>query len=469
MSETTPVKRADVRWPDLDTVYTINADGSRNFLHPADVKGIWQRRKQIIHVLLIAVYAALPWIPIGGHPAVLLDLPRRQAFLFGHTFTNQDFYLVFFLVTGVGFGLFVVTSLWGRVWCGFACPQTVFLEGVFRRVERWIEGPRTVRIRRNAGPVTFDKAWRKVLKHVLFLGFSGVIAHIFLSYFIPVHELRHVMTSNPADHWAAFGWTMAWTGILYFDYSWFREQTCLVICPYGRLQSALIDSDTVIVGYDRDRGEPRSKVSDAGGDCVDCHRCVVVCPTGIDIRNGLQMECIGCANCIDACNDIMRRLQKPPGLIRYDSQRGFEAGKRRSLLRPRALVYAGLGLVGLTVFGVAASGRQPFEVKVLRTRGMPYELVAGRIRNLYTLSLENKEAAGRVYFLDVAPSTKDQPPPEFILPQPRVAIGALDEATVPVFATLPRDAYRGPFPLTFTVRDSASGRFRSVEARFRGP
>jgi len=471
MAETTSkVRRADLRWPELDTVYTINPDGSRNFLHPADVKGRWQKRKNLIFAVLIVVYAALPWVRIGGHPAVYVDIPGRQAFLFGFTFTNQDFYLMFFLVTGMGFALFVVTSLWGRIWCGYACPQTVFLEGVFRRIERWIEGQRTVRIRRNLGPLTFDKVWRKTLKHVLFLGLSLAIAHVFLSYFIPLSELKKVLVSNPAEHWTAFLWTMFWTAVLYFDYSWFREQTCLIICPYGRLQSSLLDTDTIVVGYDRERGEPRSKVNDDGGDCIDCHRCVVVCPTGIDIRNGLQMECIGCANCIDACDEIMDKVGRPRGLVRYDSQRAFEGGKRRKLLRPRVLAYAFLGLVGVAVFLGAARRREPFDVKVLRAAGLPYLLEEDRIRNLYTLHIQNKSPEDGVYFLEAGlPEGAEGTTPEFLVPQPRVEIASLADARIPVFAYVGRGEFGGAFPIEFTVTDSASGRAERVEARFRGP
>jgi len=467
VSDATRVRRAEVRWPDKDTMYTVNPDGSRNFLHPADVKGRWQVRKNLAWTVLIFVYVALPWIKIGGRPAVHIDLPGRNAFLFGQTFTNQDFYLVFFILSGIGFALFVATSLWGRVWCGFACPQTVFLEGVFRRIERWIEGKREVRIRRNLGPMTGDKLWRKVLKHAIFLGLAAAMAHAFTAYFIPAPELRRAVLQNPSEHWAAFLWTLAWTGVLYFDYSWFREQTCLIICPYGRLQSALQDADTVVVGYDTARGEPRSKLNDEGGDCIDCHRCVQVCPTGIDIRNGLQMECVGCANCIDACDDIMDRVKRPRGLIRYDSQRGFETGKRRSLFRPRAFVYAALGLVGLTVFTIAASGRDPFEVKVLRAKGLPFTLQGGVVQNLYDLRIQNKTPEDRTYRIQVA--AESVPDVEFILPEPTVRVAALGDEQVPVFARIPRDAFPGRFAVRFSIGDSAGGAIREADATFLGP
>jgi len=469
MSETrTRPKRAEVRLPDIDTVYTINPDGSRNFLHPADVKGRFQVRKNLVFAVLIAIYIVLPWIKIGGHPAVQLDIPGRNAFLFGLTFTNQDFYLMFFVLSGIGFTLFVITSLWGRIWCGYACPQTVFLEGVYRKIERRIEGPRAKRIRRNLGPATFDKIWRKTLKHGIFLGLSVLLAHAFVAYFIPVHELGHAVFRNPAAHKTAFLWTMAWTAILYFDYSWFREQTCLIICPYGRLQSALIDRDSIIIGYDGNRGEPRSKVNDDGGDCIDCKRCVQVCPTGIDIRNGLQLECVGCANCVDACDEIMGKIHRPPGLIRYDSLNGFEGKPRARLLRPRVFVYAFLGLLGLTVATGSVVLRKPFEVKALRARGLPYTLEEGRVRDLYTIHIQNKQREARTYRIEL-PQDPARPFLKFIAPQTRLTLDALADAEVPIFAYLAREQYEAPFPLTFTVVDSASGHRRSVKVRFRGP
>jgi cytochrome c oxidase accessory protein FixG len=462
-------KRASSRRPDLDTVYTINRDGSRNFLHPADVHGRWQVRKNFVWGLFLAIYVGMPWIQVGGRPAVHIDIPGRNAFLLGHTFTNQDFYLLFFLVSGLGFGLFVLTSLFGRVWCGYACPQTVFLEGVFRRVERWIEGPRDTRIRRNLGPATRDKITRKAVKHVVFLGLAYLNAHVFLSYFIPARELVHIVTQPPAAHWAAFVWGLVWTGILYFDYAWFREQTCLIICPYGRAQSAMQDADTIVIGYDRNRGEPRSKATKEGGDCIDCFRCVAVCPTGIDIRNGLQMECIGCANCVDACDDIMRRIQRPTGLIRYDSQRGLEDGKRRSLVRPRLFLYAALGLLGLFVFGFTLSRREPFEARMLRARGLPYVLEAQKIRNVVDVRIQNKRDVPAVF--DIRLDAPDTAPPslEVIVAQPRIRIAPLGDERSPIIASLLRDEWDVSFPLTVAITDSATGHTKTLEVPFRGP
>jgi cytochrome c oxidase accessory protein FixG len=460
-----PRRRAAHRLPDLDTVYTINPDGSRNFLHPADVRGRFQGRKNLVFAVLIAIYVIVPWIEVGGHPLVSIDLPGRAAYLAGQTFTNQDFYLLFFLVSGLGFALFVATSLWGRIWCGYACPQTVFLEGVYRKIERRIEGPRDARIKRNLGPWNWDKVWRKSAKHAAFLGLAFANAHVFVAYFVPPRELLLWITGSPAEHWTTFLWVTVWTAILYFDFAWFREQVCLIVCPYGRAQSALVDADTLIIGYDVRRGEPRSRRAEEGGDCVDCFRCVAVCPTGIDIRNGLQMECIGCANCIDACDEIMGKVGLPKGLIRYDSKRGFENGARRKLIRPRSIAYAVAALAGLAAFGFTMAGRSSFEVHVLRVRGMPYVLEADEIRNVYSFRIQNKSERTAVYFVESEGAGDAQ----LVLATPRLEVQSLGDATTSAIARLPRARYGGPFEMTIAVIDSASGERRATRLTFRGP
>jgi cytochrome c oxidase accessory protein FixG len=454
------------RRPDLDTVYSINDDGSRNFLHPADVRGRWQTLKNLMFPLLIMIYALMPWITVKGHPLVHVDLPDRSAHLFGLSFTNQDFYLTFFVITGIGFGLFVVTAVWGRIWCGYACPQTVFMEGVVRKLERLIEGPRIQRIRRNLGPMTAGKALRKGLKHALILIGSSLIAHIFLSYFLPVRELVHAVWEDPGNHSTAFFWTTLWTLIMFFNFSWFREQTCIVICPYGRLQSSLIDEDTLIIGYDEKRGEPRFKSVDSGGDCVDCYRCVEVCPTGIDIRNGLQMECIGCANCIDACDDVMDKIGKSRGLVRYDSQRGLRGLGRRKLLRPRFFIYATMGLIGLTVASLSIGSRESFHANALRARGMPYVIENDRISNLVNLRIQNKTDQPGVYLIDVV---DDNAGLDVIIPQSSLRLGAMQDDQTPVFLYLDRALYEEAFPVHLTVTDSLSGVTKQLKVTFRGP
>jgi cytochrome c oxidase accessory protein FixG len=368
---------------------SIAPDGRRRFIHTADVKGRFVRARRSVFAALIALWVALPLIPIGGHPAVLLDVERRRFYLFGQTFNSQDVWLVFFVLTGTAFGLAVVTSIAGRAFCGFACPQTVFLDGVFRPIERLVEGPREERRRRDAGPWTAGRVLRKATKHALYLAAAFVIAHILLSFFVPLPTTIRMVMGRPANHPQAFAWMTAVTLLLYGNYAWFREQLCLVICPYGRLQASLVDGDSLVVGYDAKRGEPRGKVGKSSGDCVDCKRCVVVCPTGIDIRNGLQLDCIGCTACIDACDEIMEKLHRPKGLIRYDSQVGF-SGEKRRFWRPRLTVYSVLAVAGLAAATTAFAVRTSFEATLTRARGAPFVVEGDRVRNTFVVHLINK-------------------------------------------------------------------------------
>ena len=308
--------------------------------------------------------------------------------------------MLFFLLSGVGFLLLFVAAMFGRMWCGYACPQTVFLDGVFRRVERWIEGRHTVRMRREKEPLAWETLWRRLVKHAVFIALSWFLAHVFLSYFVSMPSLARMLTQSPASHSVAFAWAIAMTGLIYFNFSWFREQLCLIVCPYGRLQSVLSDDDTIVIGYDQKRGEPRGKASDStAGDCVNCRRCVVVCPTGIDIRNGLQLDCIGCSACVDACDEIMDKLDRPRGLVRYDSLRGL-SGKKRRFIRPRFWLYVVLGVVGLIVASVGLTkGHRPFEANLLRQPGAAYTVNEGFVRNVFDLHLVNKSTEETLFSL----------------------------------------------------------------------
>ncbi|MBO6939026.1 MAG: cytochrome c oxidase accessory protein CcoG [Deltaproteobacteria bacterium] len=438
--------------PVLDVpVGSLNSDGSRNFVHPADVRGRFQRVRWVVFAALMVVYVALPFIRIGGEPAVFLDIVRRRFYLFGATFNAQDFWMVFLLLFGILLALVIVTTLWGRIWCGYACPQTVFLEGIYRQVERRIEGPRNVRLRRNAGPWRWDKVWRKVLKHGLFLFASFLIAHVFLSYFVSLPSLWTMMGGSPADHPVAFAWSMGMTLVLYLNFAWFREQLCLIVCPYGRLQSALTDEDTMVIGYDVGRGEPRGKIkkqqTGERGDCIDCHRCVVVCPTGIDIRNGLQMECIGCAACVDACDEIMEKVDRPKGLIRYDSQRGLRGDEKRST-RGRLVLY-GIAVLAWAVGMIFAfQTHEPFEANLLRPPGgTPFVVSDGVVQNTLQVHLVNKADESQTYVLEAQGDDV-----ALVLPQPEVTLEPGADRHVVVLARVPEAEMRAGLKARVEVR-----------------
>jgi cytochrome c oxidase accessory protein FixG len=443
---------------------SLRGDGRRAAIPPADVDGRWTRRRHRVFWLLIAIYVALPWIPIGGHPAVFLDLERRHFYLFGLAFNAQDTWLLLFLLAGAGFALLVATAVLGRVWCGWACPQTVFLDGVYRRIERWIEGPGLVRIRLRRARWDAGKLRKAIVKQLAFAAVSLVVAHVFLSYFVSLPRLWAMVLAGPAAHPHAFGWALGVTLAVHGNYAWFREQLCVVVCPYGRLQSVLIDADSLIVGYDERRGEPRGKRAQPGAaDCVDCRRCVAVCPTGIDIRNGLQLDCIACAQCVDACDDIMGKLGRPAGLIRYDSLNGLR-GARRRLMRPRLVAYGVAGLVLVAAAALGARSHEPFEANLLRQRGAPYTLDAAAVQNAFELHLVNKRHARVVFELEPQPLAGA----ELVLAVHRVELGPLEHRTVPFFVRLERAAWRPGQRAAIEL--SLDGRpVKRVEAPLLGP
>lgn len=452
--------------PNRDSVTTIESDGSRRFLFPSDTHGPFTTARKYAAYALIAFYLSLPWFNVGGFPAVFLDVAERRFHLFGLTFAAQDMWLLFFVITGLGFSLFFITALLGRVWCGWACPHTVFLDHVYRRIERWVEGDAVKRRALDAAPLSGKKIFQRTLKHTLYLLVSAVITHLFLAYYVSLAEVWDMMRSAPAEHWGAFLFIAIATGVLYFNFAWFREQLCIVICPYGRIQSALIDDHSLVIGYDAKRGEPRGKAGTPdAGDCVACNRCVQVCPTGIDIRQGLQMECVGCTACIDACDDVMTRLKRPTGLVRYDSQKAF-TGSRTRWIRPRTILYFILLLVGAGVATWAISTVKPANFGVTRMTGAPYIVDEGTVRNQFLVRIVNKRnvPAQFVVRIDHTPDGIKQTGFEQV-----VQIGAMGELVQPLILQQPRATYHGPFHFRIGVEE-ASGKFKlHREAEFLGP
>ncbi len=453
--------------PNLISVTTINPDGSHYILHPADVSGRFTFFRRIFGVLLIAVYVLMPWIPINGAPALFFDVEHRRFHIFGLTLLTQDLWVFFFLISGLGFSLFFVTALLGRLWCGWACPYTVFLEHVFRRIERWIDGDATVRRKLDQAPSSARKTIRRIIKQGLYILAATIIAHVFISYFVSLPRLYQFMREGPLQHGATFTIISALTAVLWFCFAWFREQFCIILCPYGRIQSALTDEETVVIGYDEKRGEPRGKASDPNtGACIDCHRCVQVCPTGIDIRNGLQMECIGCAACIDACDDIMRKVNRPTGLVRYDSTAGL-AGKKRCILRPRIWLYAGMGMLGFLALGFTAFHKaKPVFAEVSRMRGAPFYVDPAVVRNHYQLRLMNKRNQSVTFTISL-----DNPPPGFTLSgigEP-LTLDAHAEDSRPMIVINDLANYTGPAELILKIKAQPGDATITQKIKFLGP
>jgi cytochrome c oxidase accessory protein FixG len=383
---------------------TLNQDGTRHWLRPKLARGRFLRRRRAVGYALIALFVALPFLSIGGRPAFLIDLVAQELVVCGTVFRPSDGLIMLLVGLTVVLTVFVVTALFGRVWCGWGCPQTVYLEMVFRPIERWLEGTpaQAARLSR-LHP-------RRLAKWAIYAALGFAIANVFLAYFVGVTRLHTWVLGSPLDHLAGFTVVLGVTVLMLINFGWFREQMCIVACPYGRLQSVLLDRHSLIVGYHGERGEPRSQpkkhlpVVAGRGDCVDCGACVTVCPTGIDIREGLQMECIGCAQCIDACDVVMAKLGRPLDLIGYTSQAEL-AGKPRHLLRPRMIAYpALLAIVGSGLLWTILT-RSTAEVTTLRNDGPSFIVLPDtRIASQVRLKIENETAERRRYVVSLADS-----------------------------------------------------------------
>jgi len=432
---------------------TLNEDGSRRWIRPKPAHGAYWKARRAVAMGLMLVFFLIPHLRMGGKPLILLDLPRRHFTLFGTTFLPTDTLLLMLLLASILITIFLLTALFGRVWCGWACPQTVYMEFLFRPIERWVEGGRSGslgldRERRHFHP-------RRLLKYAIYGVLALFLAHTFLAYFVGTEALAEWVRRSPSEHPTSF-FVMAGTAVAVFaNFAYFREQTCLVACPYGRMQAVLLDRQSMIVAYDTNRGEPRmkGKVRPAGaGDCIDCGACVLTCPTGIDIRDGLQMECIHCTQCADACDDVMTRVGKPKGLIRYSSRELLE-GHTRHLVRPRTVLYPLALALFVGGFAYALATRDAADVTVLRGTGEPFTRQDdGRISNQVRVKIANRTNADHDYRIEVGGAAEGT----VIAPQNplRVAAGASEVTTV--FILLPRRVFHdGEHRVTVRVSDGA--------------
>ena len=395
-------------------VSVVKMYAAREEIYPREVKGRYSRLRWLCLWLTQLVFYGLPWLNWNGRQAVLFDLAARKFYIFGIVLWPQDFIFLAALLIICAYALFLFTAVAGRVWCGFSCPQTVYTE-MFMWIERRIEGTRSARIRLDRQPLNLEKAAKKASKHAAWGLLSLWTGLSFVGYFTPIHDLMGASLTLELGPWEAF-WITFYSFATYGNAGWMREQVCKYMCPYARFQSSMIDKDSLIITYDRERGEPRGvrgkasqlNAAKTGGDCIDCSMCVQVCPTGIDSRDGLQYECIGCAACIVACNSVMKKIDLPVGLIRYSTEHAIHEHlsfkeMRRRVLRPRVLVYTGLLVLIVAAFCTALALRTPLKMDVIRDRGvMAREVEDGVIENVYRLQIMNTAEKAHRYRISVS-------------------------------------------------------------------
>ncbi|MDY7396667.1 cytochrome c oxidase accessory protein CcoG [Aureibaculum sp. 2210JD6-5] len=382
-----------------DSIGTITKEGKRNFIFPKKPSGKYTNYRTYVSWFLLAVLVISPFIKINGNQFLLFNIMEGKYNIFGQPFWPQDFYLlVLSMLVGIVF-IILFTVIFGRIFCGWVCPQTIFMEMVFRKVEYWIEGDRGKQIRLNKQPWNAEKIRKKAIKWAIFFLISFLIANVFLAYFIGSDVLLGYITGNPLDHIGTLVKLLVFTLVFFFVFAWFREQVCIIVCPYGRLQGVLLDRKSIVVAYDHKRGENENgrkkfrKDEDreelGHGDCIDCNQCVVVCPTGIDIRNGTQLECVNCTACIDACDEIMDKVGFEPGLIRYASEDNITKGEKFKF-NARIKAYSAVLTILVGVLVTLLFLRSDIEATILRLPGQTFTTTETSVSNVYTFKLINK-------------------------------------------------------------------------------
>jgi len=432
---------------------TLNEDGTRRWLRPKPSSGPWLRRRTIVAWVLLLIYVGIPHVFMNGKPSMLLDLQRREFTFFGTTFLPTDTLLLMLLAISLVIAIFLASALAGRVWCGWACPQTVYMEFVFRPIERFFEGGPRGSMAIDRDRAAFNP--RRFAKHVAYLVIGSFLAHTFLAYFVGWDQVVHWVFGSPQAHPVGFSIVTMTTIAIMLDFVYFREQVCMVACPYGRWQSALLDNDSLIVAYDYTRGEPRGLGKDrtGKGDCVNCQACVTTCPTGIDIRNGLQMECIHCTQCMDACDAVMRKVGRPEGLIRYSSLAAL-AGKGKHFLRIRTVLYPIAFVIVFGAFVWQLTHKDAADITLLGPAGAPFVLQPdGHVTNEIRVRIANRSGIAHAYAVEVTGAKELQ----LIAPMSPLPVQPGRTETMPMFVTLPRDAFdEGIRTVTIRVTDGGT-------------
>jgi cytochrome c oxidase accessory protein FixG len=380
-----------------NSIATVDAKGKRIWVYPKKPSGRIHSWRIATTVVLLSLLFSGPFIKIGGQPLLLLNFFERRFVILGQPFWPQDFILL--AITLITFFVFIIlfTVVFGRIWCGWMCPQTLFMEMVFRKIEYWIEGDAPAQRRLNAQQFSFDKLFKKTSKHFLFIVISILISHTAMAYLIGIESVEKIITQPPAANMAGFIGLVVFTGIFYFNFAKFREQSCIAVCPYGRLQGVLLIKDSIVVAYDWIRGEPRGRmtkpvaadINQSKGDCIDCKLCIHVCPTGIDIRNGTQLECVNCTACIDACDEVMVKVGKPKGLIRFASYNSIKDGVIK-LFTARVAAYTTVLILLITGLSFSLANRSDVKVTILKIPGTLYQRDGGFVTNLYNIEFINK-------------------------------------------------------------------------------